>query len=430
LSTRSVRKHQTKEPISMSADLSDRLALVKPSQSMAARLRVDGLRAAGRKILDFTIGEPDLPTPAHIVASGSEAMASGKTRYTAPNGLLSLRQAIVDKFRRDNGLAYLTDEIVVGSGAKILIYLALTATLDPGDEVIVPAPYWVSYPDMVALHGGVPVLVVCDQFSGYKLGPAALEGAITARTKWLVLNSPNNPTGAVYDEREMAALAEVLRRHPHVRIMTDEIYEYFVYGGASHRSIVTVAPDLRARTLVVNGVSKAYAMTGWRIGYAAGPLPLVKAIGMLLSQSTSCAATPSQEAAVTALAGTQDCVANAVALFAQRRDRMLELINGIRGFRCVAPTGAFYLFPDVSGLIGAVTPEGSVIQNDNDVVLYLLDKGNVATIDGRSYGLPNHLRLSFATAMEEIVAGCQAIDSAVSALRFPSTTMNTESNHA
>jgi aspartate aminotransferase len=395
---------------------------------MAAKAHVDALRAAGRTIIDFTIGEPDFPTPAHVVAAGIDALNSGQTRYTGAAGIVPLRRAIATKLAHENGLAYGPDQIVVGNGAKHVIYNALAATLDEGDEVIVPAPYWVSYPDMVALHGGKPVIVPSDERTGFKLDPRALEKAITPRTRWLVLNSPNNPTGAVYSATELKAIGDVLLRHPHVWVMTDEIYEHFVYGGAKHSSLVALVPELAKRALVVNGMSKAYAMTGWRIGYGAGPQDLIKAIVLLLSQSTSCASTMGQIAAVTALEGPQQCVADACALFERRRDRMVELLNRIRGIRCTAPDGAFYVFASVAGLIGATTPAGSKLSSDVDVMMYFTESAGVATIDGASYGLPAHLRLSFATGIEQIEAGCAALARAVQALDFPHLTE--ETSHA
>ncbi len=408
--------------------LATRLEPVKPSPSMAAKSHVDALRAAGRTIIDFTIGEPDFPTPPHVVAAGVAALQSGQTRYTGSAGIAPLRQAIAAKLARENGLAYTPDQVVVGVGAKHVIYNALAATLNDGDEVIVPAPYWVSYPDMVALHGGKPVIVPNDARSGFKLSPQALERAITPRTRWLILNSPNNPTGAVYGAAELKALGEVLLRHQHVWLMTDEIYEHFVYGGLKHESLVALVPELASRALVVNGMSKAYAMTGWRIGYGAGPQVLIKAMLLLLSQSTSCAPSMSQIAAVTALEGPQQCVAEARHTFEERRDRMVELLNDIRGIRCEAPDGAFYVFASVAGLLGTTTPAGKTLASDVDLMMYFTDVGGVATIDGSSYGSPAHLRLSFATSVDQIEAGCAALASAVQALDF--SHVNEEHSHA
>jgi aspartate aminotransferase len=408
--------------------LATRLDSVKPSPSMAAKSHVDALRAAGRTIIDFTIGEPDFPTPPHIVAAGVAALESGHTRYTGSAGIAPLRKAIAAKLMRENALAYTPDQIVVGTGAKHVIYNALAATLNDGDEVVVPAPFWVSYPDMVALHGGNPVIVRSDGHTGFKLVPQSLERAITPRTRWLILNSPNNPTGAVYSADELRALGEVLLRHPHVWLMTDEIYEHFVYGGVRHASLMALQPQLASRALVVNGMSKAYAMTGWRIGYGAGPQALIQAMTLLLSQSTSCAASMSQVAAVAALEGPQQCVADARRLFEQRRDRMVELLNRIPGIRCAPPDGAFYVFASVAGLIGATTPAGKTLSSDVDIMMYFTDVAGVASIDGTSYGSPAHLRLSFATAVEQVEAGCAALSRAVDALTFPHVTE--EPSHA
>lgn len=408
---------------------SSRLDGVKPSPSMAAKQRVDALRAVGRRIIDFTIGEPDFPTPPHIVQAGIDALLAGNTRYTASAGTPALRAAIAAKVARENSLFYSAEEIVVGCGAKQIIYDAFAATLNLGDEVIVPAPYWVSYPDIVALHGGKAVILPSGPEHGFKLTPGALEAALTPRTRWLVLNTPNNPTGAVYSEAELRALCDVLAGHPDVWLLTDEIYEHFTYGDASHVSPVALVPGLRERALVVNGMSKAYAMTGWRIGYGAGPKALVKAITVLLTQSTSCAASANQAAAVLALEGPQQCVKEAVSMFQARRDRMVELLNGIRGIACSRPDGAFYTFPSVHGLIGAVKPDGQVLADDPGVLMYFLDHAGVAAIDGASYGMPGYLRMSFATSIEQIEAGCAALARAVDDLRFPAP-LEKEEAHA
>ena len=393
--------------------LADRLSAVKPSPSMAAKARVDALRAAGRDIIDFTIGEPDFPTPAHIVAAGVDALQSGHTRYTGSTGTPALRKAIAAKLERENHLRYGIDEIVVGNGAKHIIYNAFAATLNECDEVIIPTPYWVSYPDMVAINGGTPVIVSCDAASGFKLTAAALESAITARTRWLVLNTPNNPSGAVYTSEELNAICAVLLRHPQVWLMTDEIYEHFVYGDAQHLSPLQIAPALKTRTLVVNGVSKAYAMTGWRIGYGAGPQALMKALALLMSQSTTCPSAISQAAAVTALSGPQQCVLQGRDLFSKRRDAIVTLINSIPGMGCLPPDGAFYVFVDVARLIGKRTPQGATLANDVDVMMYCLEQAGVATIDGASYGQPSYLRMSFATSIEQIESGCRQLRDAV-----------------
>lgn len=397
----------------MTIQLADRLKVVKPSPSMAAKVRVDALRAAGENIIDFTLGEPDFPTPAHIAQAGIEAIKNGDTRYTASSGTLALRQAIVNKLRNENGLDYTVANIIVGGGAKQVIFSAFAATLNPGDEVIVPAPYWVSYPDMAALHGGRPVFVQCPEDQGFKLTPQALEKAITPKTRWLVLNTPNNPTGAVYSHEELAGLARVLELHPQVLLMTDEIYEHFVYDGIKHACPAGISEALRDRTLLINGLSKSYAFTGWRVGYGAGPVELIKAINLLMSQSTSCASSISQAAAVAALNGPQDCVRQNVADYEVRRDLIVKLLNEIPGIRCRQPDGSFYVFPCVEGLLGSKTPEGKVLESDIDVMNFLLESAKVASIDGTSYGLSPYLRLSFATSIEAIEQGCRAIAEAV-----------------
>lgn len=381
-----------------------------------AKGRVDALRSAGRTIVDFTIGEPDFPTPPHIVEGGVRAMREGQTRYTSAAGTPALRQAIARKLKRENEFPFRAENIVVGCGAKHIIYNAFAATLDEGDEVIVPAPYWVSYPDMVTLHGGSPVIVSCTAADGFKLTGATLRRAITPRTRWLILNTPNNPTGAVYSRAELAELCAVLRDHPHVWVLTDEIYEHFVYGGGRHVSPLNVAPELIDRTLLVNGLSKAYAFTGWRIGYGAGPRALVDAINVLLTQSTTCASAISQAAAIVALDGPQHCVSDATSAYQARRDLMVALLRAAPGVACDVPEGAFYVFANVAGLIGRISPEGKTLATDADVMMYLLEQAGVATIDGSSYGAPLHLRLSFATSVEQIEQGCTALSSAATAL--------------
>jgi aspartate aminotransferase len=394
-----------------------RLQAVKPSASIAAKARADALRASGRQITDFTIGEPDFATPSHIVDAGVAALRGGQTRYVASAGTMALRQAIVRKLNRENALSFEPGEIVVGCGAKQIIFAAFTASLNDGDEVVVPAPYWVSYPEMVLIHGGSPRIVECPAANGFKLSPADLEAAITPRTRWVVLNSPNNPTGAVYTAGELRALADVLQRHPQVWVMTDEIYEHFVFGGAEHFSLLQVAPELRSRSLLINGVSKTYAMTGWRVGYGAGPLPLIKAITLLITQSTTCANAAAQAAAAAALDGPQQCVADARALYEARCNRMVEHLNRIPGFSCAMPAGAFYVFANVADLIGKRTHDARVLVTDIDVANFLREDAGVVTIDGRSYGMSPFLRLSFATSVEEIERGCDAIAGAVSQLQ-------------
>ncbi|OCW55729.1 aminotransferase class I/II-fold pyridoxal phosphate-dependent enzyme [Hoeflea olei] len=399
----------------MTIALAERVIALKPSASIVARQKVLELQAAGKTIIDLTIGEPDLDTPAHIIEAATAAAKGGDTHYTVPMGTPALRKAIAAKLKRDNNLDYALNEVIVGVGAKQLIYEAFAATLDSGDEVIVPAPYWVSYPDITAIHGGRPVIVDCPEADGFKLTPQSLEKAITPRTKWLVLNSPNNPSGAVYSREELAALADVLRAAPHVLVLTDEIYEHLTYGDRV-MSLGEVAPDLIGRLLIVNGVSKAYAMTGWRIGYAAGPAPLIAAINKLIGQSTSCASSVSQAAAAAALSGDQSCVRDVTEIFRKRRDRMFELLDGTPGLSLRKPEGAFYFYPSVAGLIGKTTPEGKVLASDLDVSLYLLEAAHVAVLDGGAYGMSPYIRMSFGGAMEGIEAGCRAIRKACEAL--------------
>ncbi|MBO9353395.1 aminotransferase class I/II-fold pyridoxal phosphate-dependent enzyme [Bordetella petrii] len=397
--------------------LAARVKRIKPSPSVGAKARVVELASQGRDIIDFTVGEPDFDTPAHIVAAAHQAALRGETRYTAATGTPQLRRAICDKLQRENGVVYGPGEILVGAGAKHVIYCALAATVQHGDEVIVPAPYWVSYPDMVQLNGGTPVIVPCPAETGFKLTPAELERHITPRTKWLILNSPNNPSGAIYSAVELAALCNVLLRHPHVWLMTDEIYEHFNYDRTPVASAVALEPALRERTLIVNGVSKAYAMTGWRIGYGAGPAELISVLGTLLTQSAGSMCAVSQAAAIEALSGDQTCVRQAAADYAERRDRIVAGLNGVPGLQCDVPQGAFYAFPNCAGLIGRQTPEGAVLANDQDVAAYFLEAASVAVIDGAAYGLSPYLRISFATSLAQLDLGCQRMTEAAERLR-------------
>jgi aspartate aminotransferase len=387
--------------------LSAELNSVKLSPTIQARARARALAATGRDIVDFTVGEPDLATPGNVIAAAQRAMHQGETKYPPMGGTAALRKAICAKFEHDNGITVTPEEVVVANGTKHLIYSALTCTVGSGDEVIIPAPYWVSYPDMVLLNAGVPVIVACELGSGFKLTPAALEQAITPRTKWLVLNSPNNPTGAVYTATELVELAEVLTRHSHVWLMTDEIYEHFNYSAETIASLLTVAPHLRSRSLIVNGVSKAYAMTGWRIGFGTGPRFLIKAIETFLSQSSGGACTISQAAAVEALSGPQDFVREACRIYHERRDRMLEGLREAAGIDCLTPDGAFYVFASCAGLIGRRTAGGGVLASDVDVLSHLLEEAGVAVVSGDSYGASPYVRLSFATSMERIDEGCR-----------------------
>ena len=396
--------------------ISNRAAAMKPSASIAAKKIVADLQAAGQKIIDLTIGEPDIATPAHIIYGAVEAMRAGDTHYTASAGQPALRHAIAETVRREKGLTCNPDNVVVGCGAKQLIFEAFAATLNPGDEVVIPAPYWVSYPDIATLHGGSPIILTCGSEVGFKLTPSKLEAAITPRTRWLVLNSPNNPTDAVYSRQELVELAEVLRRHPHVWVMTDEIYEHLCYDGARAPSLVEVAPFLFERALIINGTSKAYAMTGWRSGYAVGPKPLIDVIIKMIGQSTTCASSIGQAAALVALTGDQRCVGEAVTMYQERRDRMLEILSEAPGLHLNSPSGAFYLYVDISALLGSTSPAGKLIETDLDFSLYLLEEAKVAVLDGGAYGLSPYLRLSFAATPDAVEAGSRAIVQACKAL--------------
>jgi aspartate aminotransferase len=361
-------------------------------------------------------GEPDFDTPAHICEAAVEALRRGQTRYTAPDGTPELKQAIAGKFKRENGLIYATDQITVGAGAKQVICNALMASLAPGEEVIVPAPHWVSYTDLTVLAEGVPVAVPCPENRGFKLQPEDLEAAITPRTKWLLLNNPCNPSGAVYTCQEMKALTDVLLRHPHVYVLTDDIYEHILFDGRSFFTPAQVEPMLYDRTLTVNGVSKAYAMTGWRIGYAGGPRDLIKAMAKLQGQTTNNPCSIAQAAAVAALNGSQDSVPQRSMAFQQRRDRMLELLNQIPGLKCHKPEGAFYMFPNCAALIGRKRPNGTRIENDTDLTLYLLEEVEVVVVPGVAYGMSPYFRISIATSIEILEEGCARIRSAVGQL--------------
>ena len=396
--------------------LASRLDRIKPSPTLAVTQKARELKAAGRDVIGLGAGEPDFDTPDNIKAAAIEAIRRGETKYTDVDGTPALKQAVVAKFRRENGLSYTPDQVTVGSGGKQVIYNAMMATLDPGDEVIIPAPYWVSYPDMVLLADGRPVSVACRENSRFKLRPEALEAAITAKTKWLILNSPSNPTGAAYTFAEMKALTDVLMRHPQVRVLTDDMYEHLVYDGFRFVTPVEVEPGLYDRTLTMNGVSKAYCMTGWRIGYAAGPKDLIKAIAKVQSQSTSNPSSISQAAAVEALNGPQDFIAAHNAVFKERRDLVVEMLNAAPGLACHRPEGAFYVYPSCAGAIGRKTPQGKTIASDDDFVTYLLDAEGVAAVQGSAFGLSPFFRVSYATATELLREACARIQRACAAL--------------
>ena len=396
--------------------LASHLSTIKPSPTVAVTTKANELKAAGRDVIGLGAGEPDFDTPDFIKKAAVEAIHQGKTKYTAPAGTTELREAISRKFKRENGLDYAADQITVGCGGKQILYNALVATLDPGDEVIIPTPYWVSYPDMVLLGRGTPVFVPTSLKSGFKMKPESLEAAITRETKWLMLNSPSNPSGAAYTEAELRSLAEVLVRHPHVWVMTDDIYEHIVYDDFSFTTIAQVEPALYERTLTINGVSKAYSMTGWRVGYAGGPVELIKAMNMIQSQSTTHTSSISQAAAVAALDGSQDFLGDWVKAFQERRDLIVSMLNQSSGLSCPTPEGAFYVYPSCSGLIGKKTPEGTTIENDTDVVTYLLEAQGVAVVQGVAFGLEPHFRIAYATATGALEEAGQRIQKACAAL--------------
>ncbi len=389
--------------------LADRLAAVKPSPTIAISTKAAEMRAAGEDVIALSAGEPDFDTPENIRDAGKAAIDAGKTRYTAPDGIPELKAAIVEKFKRDNGLSYVPNQVIVSTGGKQVLFNALFATLNAGDEVIIPAPYWVSYPDMVLMCDGTPVVVECPESTGFKMTAEALEAAITPRTKWLIFNSPSNPTGAGYTRAELKAITDVLLRHPHVWIMSDDMYEHVAFPGFEFATPAQVEPGLYERTLTTNGVSKAYAMTGWRIGYAGGPAALVGAMKKVQSQSTSNASSVSQWAALEALNGPQDYIAESSAVFLRRRDLVAGLLNDIDGITCAVPEGAFYVYPSVAGLIGRFTPEGKRISTDEDFALALLDAVGVAVVHGEAFGLSPHFRVSYAAADEQLVEACARI---------------------
>ncbi|WP_433621760.1 aspartate transaminase [Nocardia sp. CA-120079] len=396
--------------------LAARVQRMRESPSSAAAQRVRELRASGRVILDLTVGEPDFDTPDHVKAAAITAMDSGLTKYTAVNGIPELRQAIAARILDRTGITIGDSEITVGGGAKQVIFMALMATVEEGDQVIVPSPYWVSYPDMVTLHGGTPIVVDCPESDRFLLTAAGLESAITPATKWVILNGPSNPTGAVYSAEELAALATVLERHPHVNVLCDEIYDEIVFTDQRTPSLLSVAPQLRDQIFVVNGVSKSYAMTGWRVGYGVGHPQLIAAINKLQSQSSSCPSSIGQAAAAEALSGDQSFVSESIVSYRARRDLMFDLLADVDGLAPVRPQGAFYLFIGCTGLLGKRTLDGRVLDDDQDVVLYLLETASVATIQGSAYGAPSYLRISFATSADVLRTAAAEIAKAIAAL--------------
>jgi len=392
------------------AFLADHLKRVKPSATIAVTDKARALKAAGRNVIGLGAGEPDFDTPDNIKQAAIKAIESGKaSKYTNVDGIAELKDAVIKKFKRENGLDYKPSQISVGTGGKQVLYNAFMATLNPGDEVIIPAPYWVSYPDMVLLAGGTPVEVVCGMDHGFKITAAQLERAITSKTKWLLLNSPSNPTGAAYTHAELKALTDVLMKHPHVHVMTDDMYEHLVYDDFKFFTPAQVEPALLPRTLTVNGVSKAYCMTGWRIGYAGGPEPLIKAMAMLQSQSTSNPSAVSQWAAVEALNGPQDFIAKHNVIFKERRDLVVSMLNQANGIKCPTPEGAFYVYPSCAGTMGRTTPNGKTLTTDEDFVSELLEAEGVAVVQGSAFGLGPAFRISYATKTEDLEDACRRI---------------------
>ena len=397
--------------------VANRLSRIKPSPTIAVTNKAKELKAAGRDVIGLGAGEPDFDTPDFIKDAACEAIRNGETKYTAVDGTPALKDAIIAKFKRDNDLDYARDQITVGTGGKQVLYNALMASVNPGDEVIIPAPYWVSYPDMVLLAEGTPVPIECTKENNFKLKAEQLEAAITPQTKWLIFNSPSNPTGGGYTREEQKALTDVLVKHPHVYIMTDDMYEHLVYDGFEFCTPAQVEPSLYDRTLTCNGVSKSYAMTGWRIGYAGGPKELIKAMAKIQSQSTSNPSSVSQAAAVTALNGDQSFLAGRNESFAKRRDMVVEMLNAAEGIECLKPEGAFYVYPSCAGVIGKTTADGQVIGSDEDFVTYLLESEGVACVQGAAFGLSPYFRISYATSMENLEEACKRIQRACAALK-------------
>lgn len=396
--------------------LSATLDRVKPSPTIAVSTLAAELKAAGRDVIGLGAGEPDFDTPQNIKDAGKAAIDAGKTKYTAPDGMPELKQAICDKFARENGLTYAPKQISVGTGGKQILYNALMATMNPGDEVIIPAPYWVSYPDMVLLAGGEPVVVECGMETGFRMTPDQLEAAITPKTKWLIFNSPSNPTGAGYTRAQLRALTDVLMRHPHVWVMTDDMYEHLAYDGFEFCTPAQVEPELYDRTLTCNGVSKAYAMTGWRIGYAGGPVDLISAMRKIQSQSTSNPCSVSQWAAVEALNGPQDFIATNNEMFVRRRDLVVKMLNDAEGLECPVPDGAFYVYPSIAGCIGKTSVGGVKIENDEIFAKALLEEKGVAVVFGSAFGLSPNFRVSYATSDEALIEACTRIQTFCSEL--------------
>lgn len=401
----------------MSIQIANRLKLVKPSPTLAVAAKAKELKAQGADVIDLGVGEPDFDTPDFVKEAAKKAIDEGQTKYTPVPGTNSLKDAVIAKFKRENGLTFTRDQVIVATGGKQNLYNALVATVNPGDEVIIPAPYWVSYPDMTLLAEGTPVIVECGIENNFKIRGAQLEAAITPKTKWLILNSPSNPTGEVYTRAEIKELTDVLVRYPHVCLLVDDMYEHLIYDGSDFTTPLQVEPSLFDRTLTTNGVSKAFAMTGWRIGYAGGPETVIKAMGKLQSQSTSNPSSISQAAAEAALNGDISFLKERNATFKERRDIAVEMLNECEGLKCLKPAGAFYVYPSCAGCIGKKTADGKVINNDEDFVTYLLESEGVACVHGAAFGLSPHFRISYATDTEVLKEACRRIKRACAALQ-------------
>jgi aspartate aminotransferase len=390
--------------------VSNSLKRIKPSPTLAVTQKARELKAAGKEIISLGAGEPDFDTPDNIKQAAIKAINDGDTKYTAVDGTPVLKNAIIKKFKRENNLDYQADQVTVGAGGKHVIYNAMVATLNEGDEVVIPAPYWVSYPDIVLLAGGTPIILECNEKQGFKINPSELEKSITKKTKWIILNSPSNPTGACYSEEDIKEIAKVLIKHPHVNILSDDIYEHVAYEGFKFFTIAQIN-ELKERVLTMNGVSKAYSMTGWRIGYAAGPKEIIKAISKIQSQSTSNPSSISQAAAVEALNGTQDFIKERATSFQERRDFVVKALNDINGIECLNPDGAFYVFPSCKGLIGKKDSTGKELKTDTDFVQSLLENSGVAVVQGSAFGLEGFFRISYATSIKNLEKALEKISS-------------------
>ena len=389
--------------------LADRLSRIKPSMTVGINVKANALRAEGKDVLVLAAGEPDFDTPLNIRQAATKAMDDGLTRYVPGKGTPALQEAIIRKFKEENNINYSNDEIIVGVGGKHILYNAMMATLNPGDEVIIPAPFWVSYPDIVLLAEGKPVIVPCDEKQNFKITPSQLEKSITPRTKWLMINSPSNPTGAVYTKEELEALGQVLLKNPHVYILTDDIYEKIIYDNDTFHTIASVVPELKNRTLTLNGVSKAYCMTGWRLGYCGGPKNIIAGMNKIQSQSNTSTSSISMAASVEALSGNQSFIGIHNIEFKKRRDMVVEKLNAIEGLSCSVPSGAFYVYPNCSGILGMKTPNGDVLNTDEQFMSYLLESEGVAGVHGEAFGLSPYFRLSYATSEKILEDACVRI---------------------